>query len=436
MRGSVKVAVLVVFVPALVLHLSSCAEPDAKWIENTPVASPTSVPTQVPLPSSAVVIASGTVWPAEWVELSFLLRGLVAEVPVVPGDSVQAGHLLARLDAADLECDMAQARAALAMAQARLAVAKAGATPEEIAAAEGGVVAAQGGVSAAEAALTQAKIGVEIANANQRQSEAAAEAAEAALAQAQGGLNAAKAERDVAQAQFNLVRPDATGDEVAAARAGVGAAEAQVSVAQAAVDEAEAMVSQALAAVEAAQGQTALAQAGVAAAEAQVEAAGGWLTQAEAQRDRLQAGATPEEIAVLEAQIEQADAELARAQATFEKMRLVAPFPGTVVAVEARPGETISPGQVVVVLANLETLRVHTEDLDQFGVAKVRLAQEARVLPDALPGRVLSGRVAFVSSRGIHSGDDVVYPVFIELVDKDADLRWGMTAMVEIVTTP
>ena len=477
---------------AIVLIISlvatGCAEQKA-------VSAPEENPA-LPAVFGNVVTASGKVVPARWATLSFETGGRV-EWLVAEGSEVDAGEVLARLDATDLEHAVAQARAALATAQAQLAVAKAGATPEEIAAAEGAVAAAQGGVAVAEAALAQAEISPEIANANLKQAEHTVDATEAALAQAQGMLDAAKANLtraqaelarlqagarpeeiaaaeaalrqaqaglegakqaydviawqpgaestpvgiayrqalatvEQAQAQVDLLKAGATEEEIAAAKAGVSAAQAQVTIAEAGVDAAEAALTQAQDAVVAAQGQEKLARTGVAAAQAQVEVAEGQLAQAEAQRDRLKAGATAEEIAILEAQVAQAEAALAQAESALAKTTLVAPFEGTVGLVYLQEGEVTAPGTPVLVLGDLSTLRVETTDLDEMDVARVAVGQQATVTFDALPERVFAGHVIRVSPMAEPGAGGVHYTVVIVLDETDPAIRWGMTAFVDI----
>ena len=67
------------------------------------------------------------------VDVSFRTAGKVLERPVDEGYRVQRGQLIARLDARDLEQQVAQTRAAEATARAALAELLAGSRPEEIA---------------------------------------------------------------------------------------------------------------------------------------------------------------------------------------------------------------------------------------------------------------------------------------------------------------
>jgi multidrug efflux pump subunit AcrA (membrane-fusion protein) len=81
---------------------------------------PTPTPEASVLPTtrlSSGVVASARVVPAQVSELSFLLSGRVKEVLVQPGDRVQAGQILAVLEAPALDSSVTQAEAALRAAQ-------------------------------------------------------------------------------------------------------------------------------------------------------------------------------------------------------------------------------------------------------------------------------------------------------------------------------
>ncbi|RME84701.1 MAG: biotin/lipoyl-binding protein, partial [Caldilineae bacterium] len=84
---------------------------------------------------SATVSATGSIEPVEEVNLSFRGTGRVKEVLVEPGDHVQAGQVLARLEDRDLQLALEQAQVGLKLAEANLAKALAGPDEFDIAAA-------------------------------------------------------------------------------------------------------------------------------------------------------------------------------------------------------------------------------------------------------------------------------------------------------------
>lgn len=90
-------------------------------------------------PMDEIVLAGGEVRPAEYALVFPQAGGTVAEVLVHPGQRVRAGEILARLDAfdlerqrADLDADLAQARADQAMAAAQAAAARQAPLPPDL----------------------------------------------------------------------------------------------------------------------------------------------------------------------------------------------------------------------------------------------------------------------------------------------------------------
>jgi len=124
---------------------------------------------------------------------------------------------------------------------------------------------------------------------------------------------------------------------------------------------------------------------------------------------------------------------LETAQAELSQTKLVAPFAATVVSIEIQPGEYVQPGQVVIVLAKLDTLKVETTDLSEINVASVKVGQPATVYVDALD-KEFKGIVTAISPIAETLGSDTVFKVTIQLEEQPLDLLWGMSADVEIKT--
>lgn len=124
---------------------------------------------------------------------------------------------------------------------------------------------------------------------------------------------------------------------------------------------------------------------------------------------------------------------LETAQAELAQTTLVAPFAATVISVEIQPGEYVQPGQVVIVLAKLDTLKIETTDLSELNVAAVEIGQPATVYVEALDEE-FEGSVTAISPISNTIGGDVVFKVTVELEEQPADLLWGMSADVDIQT--
>jgi HlyD family secretion protein len=356
-----------------------------------------------------VVSVTGKVLPAVWADASTQAGGTVIEVLVEPGDEVAQGDVLVRLDPAEAELAVRQAEAALEQAEAELALLKAGPRDEEI-------LLAQADLDAAEASLVQA-----IAQRDQ----ISAGLVGVEIAEAEAAVTTAMADELVARETHDKTMEcvDWGGRTICP---GLGPYEERARYSLQAAAEA----------LKAAQAQLAALQAGaaerIAAADAAVEAATARRDGAEAQLDLLRTGATDEEIAAQEAAVTRAKGTVDEARVALGRTEVRAPFAGTVGTVHTRAGEFVAPGQTLVTLGDLATLRVETTDLDEIDVARVSVGQQVGVTFDALPERTLDGTVTRVSPMATPGSGGVNYTVIVALDDVDPALRWGMTAFVDI----
>lgn len=91
----------------------------------------------------------------------------------------------------------------------------------------------------------------------------------------------------------------------------------------------------------------------------------------------------------------------------------------------------MSPGVPVILLADLSTLIVQTTDLSEIDVAKIEIGDVVKVTFDALANTSIPGKVSAISLKNA-AGSGVYYTVSIELDETPRELRWGMSAFVEI----
>jgi multidrug resistance efflux pump len=356
-----------------------------------------------------VVAVTGEVVPALWANVGAQGAGVVVQVLVEPGDSVEAGDLLVQLDAADAQSAVQQAEADLEMAQASLALLESMPRAEDVAAAEASL-------DAAEAELAQA-----IASRDQL----AAGQVNVEIAEAQAAVTMATADELVARETHDLTMECAT-YQGRTYCPGLGAPEEQARYNLQAATETLQAAQARLAALQAGSGdRMRIANAAVDAARAQRDVA-------QAQLDLLRAGASDKDIADQEAQVALAQTALDEARVRLDRTEVRAPFPGTVGSVSARVGESIGPGQALVTLGDLATLRVETTDLDEIDVARVDVGQNVDISFDALPERVFVGEVTRISPMAASGSGGVNYTVVIEVNELDPAVRWGMTAFIDI----
>jgi HlyD family secretion protein len=410
-------------VPGLIVVLAllaaGCSQAAPQEGGAEPADTESGAGTEVAAPESfaPIVSATGEVVPARDATLSFQVDGRVVELLVAEGDTVSEGDLLARLDTATLEASLHQAEAALARAEADLARASASSREEEIAQAEHELAAAQ----------------ADTAQAARRRDELYASISDADILLAQldvlGALNnqwSAQNRRDVATGWATNHDPDFLDDQPENYNP-----EAHENARRDTQTEYEIATQQ----VAAAQARLDDLLDGPNPDEVRVSDAQVWAASAEAQAaqsrlDLLRAGPLEEAVAVYEAQVEQARAQVAIEQAGLDKATLHAPFDGTVSDVLIQEGEYIGTGQDVLQIADLNSLRVETTDLNEIDVARIQVGDSVTVTFDALPDEV-PGTVTRIAPMAAE-GSGVNYTVVVEMDEVPPAARWGMTAFVDI----
>jgi len=353
-------------------------------------AAPTGEVPVVADTSDGKVVAEAVIEPARSSELRFDAAGDVAEVLVQEGDAVAAGSVLARLEKADLERAVAQSELALQQAQLRL---------EQLQ-----EPAREADVEAARAALSDAQAAYQQARQNQTLTGHSVSVGDE--------VRAARYARDetyrVYQHLVSKVGADSDDPKLAAFHNAylnaLGAYNRAVENADLQVTNAKNEVTRAYHAIQEAQNGL----------------------------DALLEGMDEQEVEAARLEVKTAELSLDAARSNLEQAVLVAPFAGIVTAANVEPGDAAAPGEVAFVLATLEQLQARTTDLTELDVARVAEGQAVVVTVDALPDLKLPGRVVRIGLQSVDYRGDVTYPVYVALDKPAPELRWGMTALVEI----
>ncbi len=343
------------------------------------------------------VEASGSLTPRVEVSLAFTAGGRVADRLVVRGQTVQAGDLLVRLDAAALRKKLEQAELDLQSLTSPYAIAEA----EKV-------------LADARDALEDAKYDNRVQQEGYRGSDSDIDGLKAELilaeekvedkqeafdeeadkpeddyqrAVAQAGLSAAIDARDAVARNLNWYLGHTTELDQAILDADVAIAEARVAAAEALL----------------------------------AELKGGTVPQDEGlyldpALTRLRGARISVEIARL----------------AIADTRLVAPFVGTITSLDVQVGEFVSPGQTVIVLSELAALQAEI-NLDETDVARIAIGAPVAITVDAFPGAELSGKVTDIAPSATIQSGVVLYPVTVRLDPTDLPLRPGMTANVTII---
>lgn len=382
------------------------------------------------MPPSGVVQSSGTL-ESRPVAIVAEVGGTLLSLNVREGDVVTASMVLAQIDTTSIDAQIDRAQAALAAAQAQVTLVKAGTRAELIAQAQSSVAKAQAARDGAALALESVKtllatpqeIDVQIA-----QTRGQLQAAEAALPLAETQIRTAAVLRDRYQGAGDdqgRMQYETAKAQVAAAEAGLKAAQLQRDGAQATLDQLQAMRERPLALI-----------AQVHAAQARLDQAEAGVKVAQAAADAVSAGATPEQIAVAEAQVKQAQAALDLLKVQREKMTLRAPAAGVVTSLPVRRGENVQPGAKLMSVANIEAMQF-TLYVPATQMGSVRIGQTLVMKVDGLPNRLFEGKVYFIAQQAEFTPTTVqtreerakaVFMVKARIPNADHTLKPGMQA--------
>jgi multidrug efflux pump subunit AcrA (membrane-fusion protein) len=114
---------------------------------------------------------------------------------------------------------------------------------------------------------------------------------------------------------------------------------------------------------------------------------------------------------------------------------IVAPSDGTVVAVELKRGYILSAqdysSRAAVELVDTTRIKF-TGMVDEIDILKVERGQKAYITVDAVPDKVFTGKVKFISPYGTKDGQVVKFAVTIELDPTDVELRGSLSASADI----
>lgn len=356
----------------------------------------------IPEDFQPIVSATGIALPSKRVVLSFSTPGIVDEIMVEEGEVVEKGKILMALKGRE------QAHAALETARLELILANQSLDEVHRTSA---LISAQTQLSFANAqdALEDAEYNWRVQQEGNRASQSTIDSAQAGLVLAEEEVDRAKGNydhysgrpEDDAQRAMALI-------ELSSARSARDAALRRLNWYLGYPDETEQSV-----------------------LDAKLSISEAELGVAEQNWERVKDGPDPETIERAEARVAAAQAHVKAAEAALSLLVLEAPFAGTVSDVYSQEKEWVAPGQPLVVLADLQTLRVETTDLNEIDAARIEIGDFATTTFDALPDIVVDGQVIYIASKS-EQGSGVNYKVIIELNEIPEKVRWGMTAFVDI----
>lgn len=393
---------------------------------------------------SASATASGQVEPRHEATLSVEIPGIVTQVHVRVGDSVQAGDVLLRVDAEDLALNVATAEQTLALRQANLDSLLADPEAADVKSAETAVSSAQANLNNILAGPTTEEIAIAEANVRSSQASLASSSAdlsnvqdsvkESQILAAQAALYTAEQNRDRIAEINDEFANEANHQQLLQANQAVADAQAQLNDLLAGPDTAASQNSVAAASARVAGSQADLNTTLAGASAAQIASAEAQLAQAQAALEDLLEGASAHEIQNAEAELELAKIALENAQAQLDKATLLAPFAGVVTAVNFSEGELASgPAVEIVDIDSLEIIL----SVDEVDVGSFAVGQPAIVNLETWPDEEIDSEILAIAPSANNGGTNalVSYDVHVGLGETELPVLVGMTANANLITS-
>ncbi len=357
----------------------------------------------VPVVSSDVTLrisASGKVVPIQSVNLSPKNSGVLAQLLVEQGDSVEQGQIIARMDDSNLQAQLSKARANLAQVRAQLAEARAGTRSEEIA--------------QSRARLNQARAQLNQARTGNRPEEIAQAQAQVEAARARVNLTSSRVQRNRNLASFGAISQD-TLDEVIADDRSAKANLLEV--------------------------QRRLIDLKNGSRTEEIDQKKAAVTEAEQALLQLQNGSRPEQIDQFEASVAAAQSELKAVQVQLDDTIIRAPFSGIVTQKYATVGAFVTPttsasntasatsSSIVAVSRGLEVLA----QVPEVDIGQVKQGRIVEIVADAYPNQVFKGKVRLISPEAVVEQNVTSFQVRIALTTGQEQLKSGMNVDLTIV---
>jgi HlyD family secretion protein len=251
-----------------------------------------------------------------------------------------------------------------------------------------------------------------------------------------------RAERAAADAQLRLLRAGSRSEDIDQAEAQLRAAAADVTTIEAELRAAQLDLDRFEALLQANAGsrkQRDDAKARVDVARERQRGAAERVGAAREARDRLRAGARPEEIQGASARVQAVDAQIAMLEKTVTDAEVLAPSAGIVTQKLADAGEVLARGLPIVVVTDLDNAWANLFVPEPM-VPRIRLGQAATVTTDA-GGQGLPGKITFISPRAeftprnVQTADErskLVYRIKVTVDNREGILKQGMPVDAEI----
>jgi len=153
-----------------------------------------------------------------------------------------------------------------------------------------------------------------------------------------------------------------------------------------------------------------------------------------------------EELDAAEAQVEQAEMAYGIAKKNLANVKITAPIDGILIYSTSTSGtmgqgggltigSAVQQGQVLFTIADLSKMNF-VANVDETDVGRVEVGQEAEVIVDAYPNKLIKGKVVKIGSvSSVTTTGATVFPIEIELEQPSLDLKIGMNGSTDVIET-
>lgn len=368
---------------------------------------------------------TGTVAPYYQDNVFARVTGYLEQIQVDEGDFVKKGSLIARLDKAELNAKMEQAKAVVAQAQSDLLSSEAALAQakESIADAEEEKAQAEAEVVQAEAGVIQTKLTLAKAKAGIAEAEASIAAAKAELSQAEADWEYWKEEY---RRQKKLLEAKAI------SKAEYDRSEAQTRIAQEKVSQAKARLRQAEANLSAAKVNEELAQANIKVAEKHLERtqAGVRRVLVRLEQAKLSVKRAEAMLEASKAKIKQAEGNLAYNQTVIGYTEVRALSSGVCSKRHCDPGILLQPGSPIITIATFDKVRVQAK-VSEADLPLIKRGTPAEVRFGVHSGKVFTTKVGTVFPEA----DPATRTITVELIldNHNYEIKLGEYAVVDFI---
>lgn len=364
------------------------------------------------------------------------LGGIVDQIKVGVGDSVEQDEELLILNQDKIKIQIKQAEASLAAVRANYQQLKNGASQEELNRAQASYEQAQASLEGARSNLKlmeemfndKINLKMQLTSAESQLANAEQQLASARERYNQAEINFEQAEREYERMQYLFEEKVITEKQFEGAESQYKNAKSALNTAQIGLEQAKIGLNTAQQSYELTEqtfnNPTQLKQQ-LESARSQVNSAEAGLAVAKANLEQVKNGASQQQLNASLAQVKQAEAGLEQARLSLSNSVVKSPIKGIISAVRTEEGEILSPGQPIITVIDIDQLYLEVS-VTAATMSRLNEGDQVRIVPEAIRDEELSAEIDTISPAADPVSKN--FPVKMLLANSDHKIKPGMFA--------